>query len=67
MGTFVEELSNCCDYFLRLSGFPNLSGKVCLITFKFSYLNFQQYFAEPMLIKQFDIFSFVKVWRDYNG
>ena len=32
----VEELSNCYDYFLRLSGFPDLFGKVFLITFKFS-------------------------------
>ena len=33
----VEELSNCYDYFLRLLGFPNLFGKVFLITLKFSY------------------------------
>ena len=32
----VEKLSTCCDYFLRLSGFSNLSGKVFLITSKFS-------------------------------
>ena len=32
MGTCVEKLSNCCDYFLRLSGFPELSGKVFLLT-----------------------------------
>ena len=36
MGTLIEKLSNCCDYFLRLSGFPDLSGKVFLITFQFS-------------------------------
>ena len=34
MDTLVEKLSNCCDYILRLSGFPDLSGKVLLITFK---------------------------------
>ena len=34
--TYVEELSNCYDYFLRLSGFPHLFGKVFFITFKFS-------------------------------
>ena len=28
MGTLVEKLGNCWDYFLRLSGFPNLSAKV---------------------------------------
>ena len=31
-----EKLSNCCDYFLSLSGFLDLSGKVFLVTFKFS-------------------------------
>ena len=31
----VEKLLNCCDYFFRLSGFPDLSGEVLLITFKF--------------------------------
>ena len=36
MDTLVEKLSNCCDYFSRLSGFPDLSGEVFLITFKFS-------------------------------
>ena len=34
--TLVEELSNCHDYFLRLSRFPDLFGKVFLIAFKFS-------------------------------
>ena len=46
MGAFAEGLSNCCNYFLRLSGFPNLFGKVCFITFKcflaFSFLNISQ-------------------------
>ena len=36
MGTLVEEHSNYYGYFLRLSGFPDLSGKVYLITSKFS-------------------------------
>ena len=27
MDTIVEKPSNCCDYFSRLSGFPNLFGK----------------------------------------
>ena len=40
MDTLVENLSNCCDYFLRLSGVPDLSGKVFLITFKFSSLDY---------------------------
>ena len=40
MGTLVEKLSNCCDYFLRFSGFPNLSRKVFLISFKFSERNY---------------------------
>ena len=33
VGTLLEKLSKYCDYFLRLSGFPNLSDKVFLITF----------------------------------
>ena len=39
MYTLVEELSNCSDYFLRLSGFPDLFGKAFLIPFKFSLLD----------------------------
>ena len=30
MGTLVEKFSNYYDYFLRLSGFPDLSGEVFL-------------------------------------
>ena len=37
MYTLVEELSNCSEYSLRLSGFPDLFGEVFLITFKFSF------------------------------
>ena len=37
MSTLVEKLSNCCNYFLRLSGFLDLSGKVFMITFKLDY------------------------------
>ena len=37
MYILVEELSSCYDYFLRLSGFPDLFGKVFLITFKFGF------------------------------
>ena len=40
MGTLVEKLLNCFDYFLRLSGFPDLSGKEFLMTFKFSLLDY---------------------------
>ena len=36
MGTLAEKLSNYCDYFFRFSGFHNVSGKVFLISFKFS-------------------------------
>ena len=34
-GILVLKLSNDCDYFLRLSGFPDLSGKEFSTTFKF--------------------------------
>ena len=36
MDTLVEKLANCINYFWRLSGFPDLSGKV----FFLSNLNF---------------------------
>ena len=36
MDTLVEKISNCCDYFSRLSGFPDFFGKEFLVTFKFS-------------------------------
>ena len=35
-GILVLKLSNDCDYFLRLSGFPDLSGKEFSTAFKFS-------------------------------
>ena len=31
MSTLVEEISNSYSYFLRLSGFPDLLGKVFLL------------------------------------
>ena len=34
-GILVLKLSSDCDYFLRLSGFPDLSGKEFSTTFKF--------------------------------
>ena len=36
MDTLVEKLSNCCDYFSRLSAYPDLFRKEFLVTFKFS-------------------------------
>ena len=58
MGTLVEKLSSCSDYFLRLSGFTDLSGKIYI----WSILNSpklitQQCFAGAMLI----FFSFIKL------
>ena len=46
MCTVVEELSNCYDYFLRLSEFPDLFGDVFLILFKFSFLDFSTILGE---------------------
>ena len=40
MGTLVKKLFNSCNYFLWLLGFPDLSGNVFLITFKFSYIDY---------------------------
>ena len=45
MGTLVERLPSCFHYFLRLSGFLDLSGKVSLITFKFSSLDYSTIFC----------------------
>ena len=36
MDLLDEKIWNCGNYFLRFSGFSDLSGKVFLITFKFS-------------------------------
>ena len=44
MYTLVEELCNCVDYFLRLSGFPDLFGKLILVTFP--YLNLELSFLQ---------------------
>ena len=44
MCTLVEELSNCFDYFLRLSGFHDLFGKLFLITFEFYSFDFSTTF-----------------------
>ena len=46
MCRLAEEPSNCYDYFLRLSRFPNLFGKVFLISFNFS--DFYDFLDEKM-------------------
>ena len=46
MCTLVEVFSSCYDNFLTLSKFPDLFGKVFLITFKFSFLDFSTFFSE---------------------
>ena len=66
MGTLVEKLSNCCGYFLRPLGFPDLSGKAFLINFKFSQLDYATLFPKSNVNKTV-FFSFVEVKRDYNG
>ena len=45
MCTLFEEFSKCFDYFLKIAGFPDLTGKVFLIAFKFSLLIFQRVFV----------------------
>ena len=47
----TKKLLNCCTYFLRLSGFPDLSGKVFLITFKFSELDYSTMFRKNSVNK----------------
>ena len=46
MWALVEEPSNWYDYFSRLSGFPDLFGKVFLITFKFFLFDFSSTFMQ---------------------
>ena len=48
MGTLVEKFSNCWNYFWSLSGFPDLSGEVILITLSSPYLIIQQCLAIAM-------------------
>ena len=55
-GHFSGKLSTCCDYIFRLSGFPDLSGKVFLITFKFSWLGYSTIFGKSNANKQFFCF-----------
>ena len=47
--TLVEELSNCYDYCLRLSRFPDLFGRVYLIPFKFSLFDFSTTFFQKAM------------------
>ena len=54
MGTLVEKLPKC----LRLSGFPDLSGKVLWITFKFSLLDFSTMFCKSYVNKSLIFFFF---------
>ena len=53
MPTLVGELSNCYDYFFRLLEFPDLFGKVFLITSELFQLDFQTILTKAMEIKQF--------------
>ena len=46
MGALVEKLSKCCDYFLMLSGYPERSAEVFLITFKFSLFDYSTIFRK---------------------
>ena len=66
MCTLVEELYKCYDYFLRLSGFFDLFGKVLLITFKFPLFEFSTIVEIAIKIKQFNYFLYSEK-RDYNG
>ena len=64
MGTLVGKLSNCCDYFFRLSRFPDLSGKVFLSLLNAPNLITQQCFARAIQIKQFSIFLMSLKYRE---
>ena len=58
MCTLVEELSNCYDSFWVLSGFPDLLGKVFLITLKLSLFDFSTTSTTAMQINQFNYFLY---------
>ena len=45
MYTVLVKLSSCYDYDFEPSGFPDLFGKVFLITFKIFLFDFLQHFA----------------------
>ena len=47
----LEKCLNFSNYFLRLSGFPDLSGKAFLITFKFSKLDYSIIFCKKNVNK----------------
>ena len=66
MCTLDEKLSNCSEYFLRLSGIPDLFGEVFLITFKFSLFDFSTTFLQEQCKKN-RVISFSIMQRDYNG
>ena len=66
MCTLVEELSNCYGYFWSLSGFPDLFGKIFLITFELSLFDFSITFLLEQ-IKLNNLISFFLMQRDYNG
>ena len=51
MGTLIEKVLNCGDYFLRLSAFPDLPDKVFLISFKFSLLDYATMFDKSNVSK----------------
>ena len=53
MRILVEKLSSCCDHFLRLSGFLDLSGKVLLVQFKFSLLDYSTMVSRKLPPRKF--------------
>ena len=61
MDTLVEKLSKSSDYFSRFSGIPDISGKYFRSLLNSPNLITQKRFGIAMYIKQFNVFSFVKV------
>ena len=67
MCTLVKEISNWYDCFLRLSGFPDLFGKVFLITFKFSLFESSATFLqEQEQCKKDSLISLFILQRGFN-
>ena len=67
MCSVVEVLSNYFDYYLRLLGFPDLFGKVSLITFKFSIFEFPTTLLQKKHKQNSLIISSFIMQRDYSG
>ena len=64
MGTLVEKLSHCCQYFSGVSGIADLSGEVFMITFKFTQLGYSTMFRKSNVNKTVKTFLVSLKYRE---